>query len=99
MSSSTFSWCTKCGYQLAAGDLPPVGAHVSVVLVYTNATNPRFPVAVVRIGVALKRFDERNFVSMSDGTVVPASAIVAWRRWTAPDRARRIVQLEPQEAV
>lgn len=81
MSSNSFNWCTKCGFILAAVEMPPVGATVGVVLVYTNATNPQYPMVVVRMVVSLKRFNDLLIVSNADGTIVPASAVVAWRPW------------------
>lgn len=84
MSHSSFNWCARCGFILAGTAMPPVGAMVSVVLVYTNATNPEFPLSVTRIGISLRRHNDLVFVS-SDGAVVPASAVVAWRPST-PDR-------------
>lgn len=96
MSSHSFNWCTKCGFILAAVEMPPVGATVGVVLVYTNATNPQYPMAVVRMGVSLKRFNDLVFVSNADGTIVPASAVVAWRPWSSLSRTaapRRALEL------
>lgn len=101
MSSHSFSWCTKCGFILAAVEMPPVGATVGVVLVYTNATNPQFPMPVVRMGVSLKRFNDLVFVSNADGTIVPASAVVAWRPWSSPPRTpapRRGLELHGEAA-
>ncbi len=85
MSSSSFDWCARCGFILAVEELPPVGANVHVVLVYTNAINPGFPVSVVRIGTSLRRHNDLVFVS-ADGGVVPASAVVAWRPSTSTIR-------------
>ena len=87
MSSSSFDRCARCGFILAVAELPPVGANVQVALVYTNVINPGFPLSVVRIGTSLRRHNDLVFVS-ADGTVVPASAVVAWRPSTSISRSR-----------
>lgn len=83
MSRPSFAWCASCGYILAGVTSPPEGTCVTAALLYTNATNPAFPLTVTRMGTSLRRHSDLLYVS-PEGAVVPASAVVACQP-EAPD--------------